>query len=606
MCRGWWKVKQKCFALKYEKIGNAFFRGIIKVLRQPIERLVGFHLLNDIYERAQTMPKDIPFERRVLDVMDVKVAVDDMDMRRIPCTGAVAVVSNHPFGGIEGVALLERLKTIRPDVKAMANYMLSTIAEMKDDFFAVDPFARPGAVKSNLRPLKECMQWLADGHVLIIFPAGEVAHFSCGAGCVRESEWKRNIGELIGRSNAPVVPVWFKGRNSWLFNLAGLVHPMLRTMLLPREFANKRGSVISMSVGNLVTAVELQEYRTPKGRIADYLRFRAELLNFRDSRAEEGGEAPDAARFDDIIAAADAGEISAEIDSLPEDTKMAESATEIVYAVRAGQIPMTMREIGRLREIAFRAAGEGSGRGLDIDAFDEYYVHLVLWNKKSRMVTGGYRMGMVDEITASRGVRGLYTSTLFEYRRRLRSGLSDAIELGRSFVRTEYQRSATSLFMLWKGIAGYIAANPRYRRLIGPVSISAVYSPAAKSLMAMVLLQRSKGIASGMLRPRNRFRPMPDMARFVRANAGFLNDDAVFDKAVRELDYDGRGLPVLFRQYLKLNGVFLAFNVDVDFSSVVDGFVVVDMMKIEPKALRRYMGDVSADAYRQVHQSKHG
>ena len=596
-------MKSSCFALDCTNIRNVLLRNTVLLLRRPLEFVAGFHLLNDIYRRVRAMPESILFERRVLDAMRIEPEVAGGDLSRIPRTGGAVVVSNHPFGGIEGVILLERIKSLRPDVKAMANYMLSAIPEMAECFFTVDPFAGSGAARANLRPMKKCLQWLADGHLLIVFPAGEVAHYTVEARKVRESEWKRNVGDLIAKSRVPVVPVWFEGKNPPFFQFAGLLHPLLRTALLPRQFANKQGRKISFSVGNPIPVEEQEPFFATRGALAAFLRFRAELLHL---GGMSGGAAEGMCACDSEIA----GEIPAdalesEIAALPDGCKIVESAADVVYAVRASQIPNMLKEIGRLRELSFRAAGEGSGKSIDVDEFDKRYVHLVLWSKKNRCVVGAYRMGLVDEIVSSCGVDKLYTSTLFDYRAGFFEAFPCAIELGRSFVRQEYQRSVSALFMLWKGIAGFIALNPRYRFLVGPVSISRTYSPASRELMASVLLQReeSREIPNAP-RPRSPFAVAPAIDDFVRRNMTFLSSDAVLDSAVRELEPDGKALPVLLRQYLKLNGAFAAFNVDSDFSSVVDGFVIVDMMGIGEKTLRKYMGDEKAEAYRRFHSAQ--
>lgn len=145
--------------------------------------------------------------------------------------------------------------------------------------------------------------------------------------------------------------------------------------------------------------------------------------------------------------------LKAEVEALPPAQNLiATGHLKVLYA-QAAQIPWCLQEIGRLRELTFRAAGEGTGKTTDIDLFDAYYLHLFVWDAKSEKIVGGYRMGLADQIVGRFGKRGLYTQSLFSYGPRLLKTLNPAIELGRSFVREEYQRNFLPLMLLWRGIA---------------------------------------------------------------------------------------------------------------------------------------------------------
>jgi len=139
-----------------------------------------------------------------------------------------------------------------------------------------------------------------------------------------------------------------------------------------------------------------------------------------------------------------------------------------------------LQEIGRLRELTFRAAGEGSGKTSDIDLFDAYYLHLFLWDREANAIVGAYRMGLADEIIMRYGKRGLYTQSLFRYGTRFLQTLNPAIELGRSFVRLEYQRSFSPLLLLWRGIGQFILRSPHYASCSVP-SASATATPRSRA-----------------------------------------------------------------------------------------------------------------------------
>src|SRR5437899_4529059 len=164
-----------------------------------------------------------------------------------------------------------------------------------------------------------------------------------------------------------------------------------------------------------------------------------------------------------------------DIEALPITQLLTESSEFAVYAARASEMPHLLEELGRLREVTFRAAGEGTGKSADLDQFDDYYWHLLLWSKEKKELAGAYRAGNTDEIIRSHGIKGLYTNTVFRYDERLFMKIGSALELGRSFVRPEYQRQYAPLLQLWKGIARFVASRPQTPVLFGAVSISNEY-----------------------------------------------------------------------------------------------------------------------------------
>jgi putative hemolysin len=268
----------------------------------------------------------------------------------------------------------------------------------------------------------------------------------------------------------------------------------------------------------------------------------------------------------------------------------------------AGAIPNTMREIGRLRELTFRQAGEGTGRSLDLDRFDTRYRHLWLWNKATREVCGSYRMAATDEI---RKTDGLYTNTLFKFRKGLVESLHPALELGRSFVRPEYQKSYQALLLLWKGIGAWVARNPRYATLFGPVSISNEYRTASRALMVSYLQEHcSHPNLEGAAEPRREFRPKAPRKCDVRTLAPLLSSIDELSDAIADLEPDGKGLPVLLRQYLNLGGTMIAFNEDPRFSGVIDGLVVVDLRRLNPRLLAKYLSKAGAERFLAYQASK--
>jgi putative hemolysin len=288
--------------------------------------------------------------------------------------------------------------------------------------------------------------------------------------------------------------------------------------------------------------------------------------------------------------------LQAEIDALPSSQWLVDRGGFRVYLARAAEIPCVLQELGRLRELTFRAVGEGTGKCADVDVFDAYYLHLFVWDARANAIAGAYRLGLVDEILARHGPSGLYTHSLFEFSAGLLDVLNPGIELGRSFVRAEYQRSFAPLLLLWCGIGRFIERAPRYVTLFGPVSISSRYAPASRRLIVEYLsrYQADARLAS-QVRPR---RPFCDETPRVPAVPATLDE---LSRLVEHIEHDGKGVPVLLRQYLRLGARLLGFSVDTEFADALDGLMIVDLRQVDPAVLARYMGDAGSAAFRAYH-----
>jgi len=280
-----------------------------------------------------------------------------------------------------------------------------------------------------------------------------------------------------------------------------------------------------------------------------------------------------------------------ELGQLGPGAELARQGDYRVLLLTGEQAPRVLDEIGRLREETFRAVQEGTGRARDLDEFDRHYLQLVLWNQSKREIVGAYRIGRSDLILARAGVRGLYTSTLFKFAPGFLEKLGPALELGRSFVRTEYQGHATPLALLWRGIGEFLVRHPQYKTLFGPVSISRSYSELSRRLM-LEFLTREHGSGPLAGRVKARRPPKDRLARAERALfAGLLRDVDDLSLLVAEIESDGKGVPILLRHYLRLNATLLGFNLDPEFGHCLDGLIMVDLRRSDPKLLKRFMGD---------------
>ena len=561
--------------------------------------------VRDLYRRVQRSPEGFRLEG-LLAEMRVDLRFNDADRSRIPATGPVVVVANHPYGVLDGAILTVLLTRVRPDVKVLTNLLLSDIPELQQHCIFVDAFQTDHPADSNRKALREAVAWLQQGSMLAIFPAGEVAHWQMPAAQIADPAWNDTAVRLIRRTRATALPVYFCGHNSVGFQLLGMIHPKLRSALLLQEFLQQEGKEVEVRIGSAIPADAIDSIHDDREAI-NYLRSRTYLLA-RRSRTE----VPRAVRLRSRIASRIQQPVAAavhpellqnEIDSLPSNRRLTENTEFAVYHATAREIPNLLLEVGRIRELTFRRAGEGTGKRRDLDSFDAYYWHVLLWSKTKHELVGGYRAGSTSEILAERGLAGLYTSTLFRYDESLFQKLGPALELGRSFVRPEYQRQYAPLLLLWKGIAHLVATRPEIPVLFGAVSISNDYNEASREMIYRFFEARMmEDDLAGLIEPRRPFRPGFLRRWDCRSMCRALRDLDELSQPITDIEADGKGLPILLRQYAKIGGKLLGFNVDRKFSNVLDGLVVVDLRQTEPAVLERYMGREAAANFRNIHQ----
>jgi putative hemolysin len=520
--------------------------------------------------------------------------ITEEDIKKIPVVGPLIVIANHPFGGLDGIILSSILTRIRQDVKILGNYLLHHVPAIRDLIIPVDPFRKKGSTIRNLRPLKETLHWLRQGGALQVFPAGEVSHYKFHQGKVTDPPWNHHVASLIRHTSAAVLPVFFDGRNSILFQCLGVLHPWFRTLLLPREVMNKKDIEVFVKIGSLIPFSNLASFQTDQAMI-DYLRLRTYILKNRVRQDyRKFLTVPPFFKKDEsvpLISALPQKILQQEIETLPAEQVLLSKKNLIVYIAYARQIPKVLLEIGRLREKTFGDVGEGTGKACDIDWFDQHYLHLFIWDHSAREVVGSYRLGQTDTIRSHFGRKGLYSSTLFEFKNEFLKTLNPALELGRSFVSAPYQKKYYALSMLWQGIGKFITTNPHYHILFGPVSISNDYHTISKNIIVQFLKDSKVD---------------PEFSRYVKAKHPIRNikiqelescsihsslpTTEHVSALVSEIEKDGKGIPVLLRHYLKLNGTILSFNIDKYFSRAIDSLLIVDLKKTDSKLLKRFMG----------------
>ncbi len=454
--------------------------------------------------------------------------------------------------------------------------------------------------------MKKALGWVKSGGVLAVFPAGEVASFRIKSGKVTDPTWSHHVAGILRHTRSTVLPVYFPGQNSLPFHLLGLLHPRLRTALLPRELMNKSERIVRPAVGNAITWPALKKDNSDKALI-DYLRLRTYFLQNRGADTSRRYHRPLSENTEQdfpapIVAPLKSALLLDDVSRLPAAQQLSSIGEYTAYIAGAEQIPNILREIGRLREVSFREVHEGTGKPIDLDRFDDHYLHLFLWNHAEREVVGAYRLGLTDVILKRFGPKGLYTNQLFRFKPELLQKFTHAIEFGRSFIRIEYQKKYNSLMLFWRGIGAFVARNPHYSILFGPVSISNYYNTLSRNLIVRFLQNnRFDSALSRLVSPRCRYRTWASSGISQQLLQSSIKDIDDISLLISEIEKDGKGVPILLRQYLKLNGHLICFNVDRSFSDVVDGLLMVELRKTDTRLLRKFMGQDGLANFTDLH-----
>jgi len=389
----------------------------------------------------------------------------DACLARIPREGPLIIMANHPHGLADGIVGMDFVLRARPDALVVGNRWLAQIPGIRPWLIEVNPFDERQADWGNVSGTRRIINHLKAGGCIFTFPAGEVSNFKLRSLSVQDSPWSNQLVKLARKLKASVLPLNIEGRNSRSFYSLGLINPSLQTSMLLREFYAQRGKVIRLRTGKPLNAEQLANH-PDDDEATKFIRLKCELL----SRKNDVGDGQTTRKSTTVqatplIRAANPKVLRAELESLPTEDLLLNSGDFKVFRFLGSDLPHVMREIGRLRELTFRSVSEGTGKDCDVDAFDAWYDQMVLWDDKTEQIVGGYRLGPTDRILPLKGKHGMYTSTLFNFKGDFFQRMDPALEMGRSFIREEYQRRPTSLPLLWRGIGRYVVRFPQYHQL---------------------------------------------------------------------------------------------------------------------------------------------
>ncbi|MGD2119176.1 MAG: lysophospholipid acyltransferase family protein [Chromatiales bacterium] len=563
-----------------EKRQGPVYKATVTLLKKLLHQ----DEINSFIESNQHL-EGFEFNDAVLDHFDFSFRISNRDRDRIPAQGRVLIVANHPLGSLDGLALLKMVSEIRPDVRIVATTLLNQISPLNNLFLSVDNLSKKA---SHLKSMRRIVKALEADQAVIMFPTGEVSRIRPNG--IRDGKWKTGFLHLAAKTAAPIVPIYIDAKNSAMFYGLSSLYKPLGTIMLVNEMFNKHNVEISLRVGKPIPWEAIDGLDMPKKKIAK--RMRKQVYRLAKKNKPKLFDT-----IENVIHPAKSKLIRNELKQSQligstEDGKQ-------IYLFDYQPNSSVMREIGRLRELSFRAVREGTGNALDVDSYDRYYRHLILWDEDELEIVGAYRIGETAGIIQAKGLRGLYTHSLFEFNDMLLPYLDESIELGRSFIQPRYW-GRRSLDYLWYGIGAYLQQNPHIKYMFGPVSLSASYPLPARKLIASFYDELFSSDIE-LAQPRAPFEfPRYELFAPYRAVSSEGDYKQAFSLLKETLDSMGVRVPTLYKQYVELcypgGCEFLGFNVDADFSDCIDAMILVHLDAVKEKKRERYINSHVASA----------
>lgn len=582
---------------------SLFPEGLLRTAYQPfrplVERALGFTALNALYMAGhRNSDSTETFCEAVLKHLNIENAVDEEILRELVSQpGPLVLAGNHPFGGPEALALCAALERICPGrYKMMANQVLEHIPELQPVLITVDPLV--SGASRNRAALKETIQHLKGGGILAVFPAGRVSADSPEHGLVCDLPWRDQPLRLAEAAGARVATFHVEGQASRRFLAIPSMMPRLRALGLIREMTHPNTRRLGIRFGPAIPARTVLRQGSAD-RAAERLRARSYLISDltietpAPSKAAADADAAARKEWEPIAERPDIANFTEDLEKLRREGKsLAEADTFEAVLFQGKEASALLTELGRQREITFRLAGQGVGKGCDISDEDLYYHHLVIWDRSENRMVGAYRIGFTDQILKEHGQKGLYLDHVFHIQPGFFEKTGPAMELSRSFVAPEYQRDGRALGMLWRGLGSIVMRQENCSQLFGSVTISNAFSPASRAIQYEFLRQNHADDADirALIAPRNPFVPLTRYHRLI-TDAYRGDDISALKHLIDEAERGQRAIPPLVRYYLMLGARFLAFHVEADFNDALYCLLRVDLKRTDARHLKRFLGD---------------
>ncbi|MBU1927958.1 lysophospholipid acyltransferase family protein [bacterium] len=526
----------------------------------------------NMFLKAHTHEDTYGFIESILEYFNIDVAINQNELSRIPSYGRVVIIANHPLGALDALALIHILKNVRKDIKIVASNFLSAFDNLNEVLIPIDNVK--GKMSKN--SVESIYEALKQEQAVIIFPSGEVSRARPNG--IKDTKWRNGFLKVAQKTKSPILPIYVNAKNSKFFYMISMLSKSLATATIPHEMFKYHDKTIGFRIGK---SIPYENYNIPALSLVDKVKlFRKHF--YLVAKKHRGIFKT----HNSIALAEDRKELKREL----QNAKLLGETNDgkKIYLYSNDDESALLKEIGRLREISFRQVKEGSGKKRDLDEFDYYYEHIILWDDKDLEIVGSYRVLKAKEALDT---EGLYTSTLFDYQEGFNKYFDNGLELGRSFVQPKYWNSR-ALDYLWQGIGAYLRANPDIRYMFGPVSISRAYDDEAVSLLVYFYMNYFGAKTKSVWHKESYFISNKKREKYdlLFSKTSYEEDLTVLKN---ELQVRGYAIPTLYKQYSDLcedGGVeFMDFGIDRAFDNCVDGFIVVDIQKLKSNKRKRYL-----------------
>jgi putative hemolysin len=554
------------------KIGSSSVFRTVKLPRLGKETLVKalvqlgpLRKVDELFEGKPVTEKNT-FIDEVLKELDISFQYYTNELKRIPEDGAVALVSNHPLAGLDALILIKMLRERRPDLKVFGSDLPHGLGPVAKYWEIQDDWGN-GKLKESL----------AQGKAVVVFPsAGQKSSFSFSERRLRDGTWNLDKMGTLASAAVPVTPIYIRAHQTLIFHVLQNLSTRIPNLKLATDLPNIRSKAVQIRVGRTIYPKELALYAKPQD-LATFIRRRVYFLSnaLEDEPKFFNLNRPQKPK--PIAPAISANEIQSEYEFLCKADRLLDEKRDYqVFCAQAAEIPFMLKQIGRLREITFRAVGEGTNLPLDLDQFDYHYHHLILWDRSEAEIVGAYRLGIGSEIYPELGHNGFYLSTLFKFRKRIRPMLGQSLEMGRAFIIKEHQQKPLPLFVLWNGIRKVMTQHPELHYIIGCASISNSFSKFSRNLMVGFLLKNYNDASlSDDIRPRKAYRLKLKGESREMILQSKPEDLVKFDRKIEEVEPGSLRFPPLIKKYLQQKAMMVCFNVDPLFNNSLDGFMYI-------------------------------
>ncbi len=582
-----------------ELLGRSGDGFLDKAIVKLAESVLGIGAINKICLKTGTpWPSSEKMIEHLFSQLDIKWKVTNPEaFDKLVGTPAI-FVSNHPYGMPDAFAVNNMLEKYRPNFRLFANSFLTSADSITHKLLFVDPFMNEKSRSMNRRSMVSALKHLKGGGDLALFPGRLCSHLKWGQTHVQDGEWTDQVRIFVEAGKANLVPVHVSGRNSWLFQAAGLIHPKLRTLLILREF-QRGGHDFAFTIGDPVPfeqVIKAGRIAAP-GQIARALTYSADP-NYSVRRKVTSQNPVRIAKTKAVPKAQSTKLTKSLAKEIAKYPVLVEHENLKVIDIAHGMPDALSSAIANVR---FDAYSGGAGVASPSDLLDEYdriYSHLVLWDAKAEQVAGSYRYLIPSRVEGGVDPADLVTSSIFHLHKPFLDILPHSLELGRAAIGDKYQRSYAPLMLMWRGVMDILRRDKSIKYLIGPVTISQSYSPLSRHVLKRFLeLHCSNNEMKGFATPRHVFDSKIPPQIELDDLVGRAKTLPEIGCVIEALEHGERKLPVLYRQYSNIGLQYIATGEWPELDHAMASLAVLELPKARRDFIARYLGKDNVESF---------